>query len=476
MKVVSATVLAAVIGVSSWLGASGPLMAEDETLQLTRDTFIEEAVSYSGTIRELDVQLEGLVNQHQSMSSMLDGMEQLYDNLDMYQDLYNQAQYTKNSDASYWRYLQLAYRLGQGETLTVPEQTEMGTLALAYGDLANPDPDKIDPTYMTIMNYGIYLNIKPAFDQLGLADPNLSRAEEYEMFVYPLEVAPIALENGIMQLKRGIELATIGTATGMGQLYDSYGMLVGYLDLQEQNYTVAREKYEADITRHQLGRLSDADYEASKNSMEIAKLNRDTMERQVNNLKMNMNRMLGRKPEAPLDIQVTGKAFIPQPLEDVDVYINRALEKRNEILTQEEALRAKEIEMTEVDKFFSDSKDTYKATALELEVLKSQMESVKNDIQIEIISAYQNVLEKEKAADVAKGDLEAADRQYDVVKTNLSLGFVTASTLDQVQMLVSNSLESYNTAVTDYNKAYEDLINASQIGPAYQPGGGMTLE
>ncbi len=476
MKVVSATLLATVIGLSSWAVGSGPLMAEDETLQLTRETFIEEAVAYSSTIKELDIQLEKLVNQHQSMDAMLEGMEKLYDNLDDYQDLYNLAQYTQSQDADYWRYMELVYRVGQGETLTQDEQLELFTLSQIYGDLTDQTNTNVDPTYMTVRQYAIYVNLRPAFEQLGLTDPNLSRAEEYEMFVYPLEVAPVALQNGIVQLKRGVELAEIGTATGMGQLYDSYSMLTGYLELQEQNYAVAKEKYEADKTRYELGRLSEADYKASANTLEIAKLNRDTMERQLDNLTMNINRMIGREPEAPIKIQVTNQAFIPHDLEDVDVYINRALEERNEILTQEEAIHAKEIEMTQVDKFFSDSKDTYKATALELEVQKSEMESVENDIRIELISAYQNVLEKEKAADIAKGDLDAAYRQYNVVKTNMSLGFVTAATLNQVQILVSNSLEGYNTAVTDYDKAYEDLINASQIGPAYQPEGGMTLE
>lgn len=476
MKVVTATLLAAAISLSSWAVASGPLMAEDETLKLTRKTFVDKAVDYSGTVKELDIQLEKLVNQHDSMNKMLEGLEQLYNTLDDYTMLYDLAIYTQEKDPSYWRYLQLTYRLANNEILTPEEMLEVQTLALTYGDLSNPDPNLIDPTYMTIMQYGMYVNLSPAFEQLGLANPHLTKAEEYDMFIYPLEVAPIALQNGITQLKRGIELAKVGTATGMGQLYDSYGMLTGYLELQEENYNVAKDNYEADKIRHELGRLSDADYEASANALEIAKLNRDKMQRQLDNLKMNMNRMIGREPDAPLKVQVTNQAFIPNKLDDVDVYTNRALKERNEILTQEEAIYAKQVEMTEVDKFFSESKDVYKATALQLDVSKSEMESIKNDIRIEIISAYQNVLETQKAVDVAKDEFDAANRQYNVVKTNMQLGFVTASALSQVQMLVSNSLEGYNTAVTNYEKAYEDLINASHIGPAYQPEGGMTLE
>lgn len=105
-----------------------------------------------------------------------------------------------------------------------------------------------------------------------------------------------------------------------------------------------------------------------------------------------------------------------------------------------------------------------------MELLNIDLQNSQNAITLEIRGAYNDVLEKERALEIAYLDLEEARRQYKELAFNVEQGFVTQSTLGQLNILVTNAVNTVETASRDYLSAVESLTNASSFGPGI---GGM---
>lgn len=452
-----------------------PTSGTTTAVVIDRDDVGDLAVAYSSMISGLEKTRLDLSTTYSDMKRQLEGLETLYDNLSSYQMLYD-----------FYNAMPSAYQTYLGVALVTPQTLDVYRAALFVDNPANPDIVVLDviiadiagtpehvANYMSIENYGAYVALKAGYDAMGITNPHLSKQEEYDTFVYPLEVAPMQLQTSMMSLGVSIEQAKASLAAGATSLYDGILTLEGYKALQIQSYMVAKNDYLKADSQYSRGLISETAYQKAVNDEKIARMAKDSMIRQVDNLVMQLNVMLGQDVTTELTLSTPAGLAMPEELLDVEVYIARALENRAELKTLAYDIMYKEHEVSYIEKYFSSSNLNRKIAAAELEALNTSVATKKRDIEAEIRQAYMNVQETEKAYTLRQHELADAKRQYDQLELNVELGYVTGSMLGSMELLMIQKQEAVESANRDYLNALTALKNASSIGPGLSAQGGF---
>jgi outer membrane protein TolC len=338
---------------------------------------------------------------------------------------------------------------------TDDDEDELSELGIEVADLDN----------MQVDEYAEYVSLETIFSALDITDPNLTSEEEYEMFVEPIYVTTKAMETVVLNMSISIDTAEATVYNAAVSLYDNILILEGYLELQTMNYEMSQSDFANGIKKYEMGEISRADYNILENKEKIAKLNMESMARKVDNLKMNLNTLIGIDVET--EVTFTSELGDTITLESIDYYTEKALKERNEILSLSNNYTAKLKEYKHIDDFFSSSSESYKIVDGELTDLELQEEQLQQQIKQEIRQAYMNVSEKEENFKIAKLKIEDAKRQYDNLKSNVKVGFVTQSKLLGLDLMVEQATEDYYAAYSDYLEAVTSLESASSIGPGF---------
>jgi hypothetical protein len=438
--------------------ASSGTIAESTPLKLTKEDAKKLVLEYSPIIKGLEKSQKDLAKTFTELSDSMEGLRTLYGFLPRYKHLYNLYQ-SSIAIPNYQIYL---------ETLAVtqPENMEavITTLFGTYPNLiAATQPDSPN---MKIPEYFEYQALKPQFALLGIINPNLSNSQEYEIFVSPLVVTPMNVQTGVLNLTVALESTKAGLASGATTLYNTLIMLEGFLELQEKSYAMAVNDTKTAKKRFDIGRLSQLDYSIAQNKEAIARLHRDSMRRDVENLTMQFNVMMGLKVSTKLEL--TESVEKVRQLNSLDSYVIKALKERNEIKTLNNNRQNTEVQFEKIKDFYSSSNPVYKIAEAELKDNDREKQRLVQQITLEIHKAYLDVIEKEAAMEIKKASMEDVLRQHKELKKNVELGFVTSDVLLGLDLLVIQATNDYYTANRNYIAAYAALEGASSIGPAYK--------
>ncbi len=451
--------------------------ADETVVTLNRDEVGQMAVDHSTMIVGLENTQSDLIRQFSSLKNRMAGLNNMYSNLGTYKLLYQQY-LAMAAIPYYYDYLAKAIvpaTIAEAATMVDGDFDNNETYILEEETALNAAFSQ--PTTMTAESYGAYLALKMQFDLVGITNPTaVTKEDEYNTFVYPIKVAPRALQNGVVGLTIGIQDASAGISNGAVALFDTILMLEGYEALQLGSYTMAKNDLDSASKRYNIGQISEIDYQISINKERIAQLNYDKMVRDVENLKMNYNVMLGQDVTTRIELSTES---IVEPVEfelgTMASYIEKGLKERNEFKTQVNDYSFATLEFDLIDDYFRSSSNKYKAAAAELRNSELKQKQLLTKINQEIRKAYLNVLEKEENL-VHKGkQREDSLRQYSDFELNVELGFVTKSTLGGLGIMVTQANNDYETALREYLTAISSLEGASSTGPAYTEGG-MSFE
>lgn len=433
--------------------ASGGSIAETTPLKLSKEDAKSLVINYSPVIKSIEKSRNDLVRSYSSLNKNLSGLQTLYDYLPQYKQLYNLHQQMLLIQY-YEEYLKLAIQ---------------GNVAITNQYVAD-HPSLIAPisdsTNMTPVQYGTYLTLKPQFALIGITDPNLSAAQEYELFISPLRSSTMSMQTGIMNLGIAVDSTKAALKSGVETLYDSVILLEGYLELQEMSYTMAQSDYETASKKYKSGLISKITLDTAENKEKIAKLNRDSMLREIDSLKMRLNLMLGLDVSTVLDLTTTN--VIKPTLGNLDEYIQRGLEERNEMLTFKNDHQNLTYQFSLIKGYYSSSSPTYKVAEAEVKDSEFKKIQLEEQITLEINKAYLYAIQKEHTMVLKKAVMEDAIRQHKDLEKSIKLGFATSNVLIGLDLLVTQATNEYYTANRDFHAAYIALQNASSIGPAYQ--------
>lgn len=472
------------------------LSAEEAVIRLGRAEAAQKAVDYSPTVKNLEMQVTNMSTTYTDLADAMSGLEALYDLLPTYKTLYNSYQAIDNlthvDDANhsdnYYDYLRLITSLDAGENAQALRMIDLNDVGeVVVGEpAASMDVDAEtallaavgNPANMQPAAYGQYAALQPQFAAAGITNPNLSKDEEFDTFVYPISVSTLELSAGLKALSSGAESAKVGVETGALTLYDTILMLEGYLTMQEMSYASALEAFESAELKYQNGQISVTDYTIAKNNEEIARRNRDKMARDVENTMMSLNVMLGQDVTAQLDLFTP--ILEPMAIQDLQSYIDKGLAERSEVVSAKDTLDNKESIFDIYEDYYSKSSDEYQVAKSAVTIAEFDYDKAKLETEINIRAAYQNLLEKKQNLETKQLAYEDGTNSYENAKLNRELGFITDGILQNLEMLYTQSKNDYFVAYREYMTAEAALTNASGFGPAFSEGGvmlgGMTGE
>lgn len=462
----------------------GNVVADNSIVAINREDMGPRVVEYSPMIKGLELDRVQLSIDYKNFNERMNGLEMIYDQLDAYQKLYN---FYNSMSPNYQLWLGAsAAVLGDPAdaslALSVAEMTDGDYLAITdpldldFGNVADgPDTNTLTGTeeltlkaeidsgmMMGVDVYSGFTLLRTQFATIGITDPDLSKEEEYDQFVYPIEIAPGAMQSGIFQMGLGIEQAVAGLTSGAESLYDAALMFEGFLSMQQMSYDMAVDSLQATTKKFELGQVSETTYKQAVNDEQIAKLQLDSMNRDVDNIKMNMNVMLGQEVLTPLVLLTVGD--FTETLEPLDFYIERGMRERAEILTNDHNTARFNGDLSVYEDYLGKSSIEYIRGDNRMKDLALDKSYLMKEIEADIRNAYSAVIEQEKYFVLSKLTMEDSLRQKDEMQVYVELGFVTESAAKGLDILVTQSTNAYYKAYRDYLAALAALESASKIG------------
>lgn len=467
--------------------------SNDNIIELTKDEALLMAVENSSVIRDLNNSVEDMVMQYSDMKKGTKMLRQLYDLLPRYSYLFNKSEIT-NSTNDYKRY----YELQQQMLIDQPRLEEIEAELLVEVDMDKINAlnaekvviiDRINElsiletslseeekaNIITIgEDYELQI-LKQQFAVMGILNPNISNRQEYETFIYPLEVAPNALQAGIRSMKIGVDVAKAGIVSGSEQLYNTLLTMNGFYELQIKGHKLKESQLNTISEKYKVGKATKGEADKAANDLIISSLEINKMKREIENLEMNFKMMLGLKLTAKLnfvDEQKTSKE-----IKILNYYIEEALKNRSDIQTIEVSLDTKKVEFEYVEDYYSRFSDSYLIIKSEINEINLEIQETRINIEKEIREAYMDVLQKEKDVDIKEKELSNMKNQIQEMERYFALGYLTQDSIDGYQMFVMQKENDYKSAVRNYNYALKAIENASMIGPGYSNGqGGISFE
>jgi hypothetical protein len=464
-KVVAGTLVMSTVLVTTLIPISSS--ADETVIKLNKEDVGEIVLEYSPAIKQLAKAETDLAKQHQDLNSAMSGIKALQDGLDGYKVLYNiEAAMTDNARTYFGLLL-----AGDGATAaTMIDEVAGPTLTLGEETALKAEINALAAGGFTVAEYGQFQGLKAAYEAAGITDPNLNSSEEYEKFVAPLN-GLYSMQTALMNLGITKETTEMAIANGAKSLFDAVLMLEDFQALQQLSYDMAFNDRQAAVYNYNSGKISLTDYLIIQNKLEIAKRNLDKMNRDVENMVMSLNAMLGQDITAKLELE--REEWSPKSIASLEYYIEKGLKERNELETFNNSKQEKLNEYENVKEYFSKSSNTYKIIELEVAQLDIEESILKATIEENIRLAYMNFLEKKENLSVKEGSMNQAKAQYAELKVNAEVGFVTESMTVGLQVLVTQTTNDYYSALRDYESAYNALIGASSFGPAYSASQGM---
>lgn len=443
------------------------LHAEEEVPVLTKEAFIEEVLTDNSTIRGLEQQLEDLNDQLDGLNAASSGMGAVHGLVPRYNGLGTKYLYTLDNGGARYKELLIEILVNNPMSPKDPGQlaADIGEISGLYAALP-VDEQNQTITYTEFVEYDGYRILMFSF---GIDTPTVSAQQEYDAFIAPIYVGTRGLQSGVAALEDGIQSAADGLEVGAKQLYNTVLMLEGLQHVLELSYETSVTNYESALARFEKGLLTERSLRMSENDMIAAGLNRDKMVRDIDNLRMNMNVMMGT--EVTADFAVEEEEVTITELKNVKYYIDKALAERNEIVSINRSIEDQDYKMLFIRGRFTSSDNQYILEKKNMELLEIDLAMKQNDITIEIRGAYNDVKELERSLEIAYLDLAEAQRQYDELAINVQQGFVTEATLNQLNLMVTNAVNNVADTSRNYLAAVEALADASSFGPG---AGGAT--
>lgn len=451
------------------LMVSSASMADDSMVEVRRDNVGNQVLAYSPTVSSLELGLISISRSYMSYKDSMESFEDIYNNLGTYQTL-----------DSLYSQLSSDYRTYMGLVSSGDVDNMSLAASMIDGDVVDPDAaDPNDPDGNGLSNeeeealaaevesfplatYTSYIILKAQFSAFGFSSPSISNREEYETFVYPIEVVPLAFQNSAKLLGVTIEQTKAGIKAGAEGVFDGAVMLEGIEAMLAISYELSEDALVTATKKYELGQLSEVAYKQAINDAQIAKLEYDSIQREVENMTMRLNWMLGQELSTPLVL--VSDAGQTQTLQPLQAYIESALEARAEIKNNAFNEDYAEDQLYYVDKYLRNSAIERRRLDHELEDLELEADYAVKAISADVQKAYMAVLDQAEFYRISQLTMKDAIRQQSDMALNVELGYVTASTARAVDLLVTQSTNDYHTAYRDYMTALSALEVASGIG------------
>lgn len=313
---------------------------------------------------------------------------------------------------------------------------------------------------------------KAVYISMGLANPttgepiNLTRKDEYTKFIKARDIMWYSLQSAIQKVKYQKELVNETIKVNIEGAYDGILFAEEGLKLQKQLYEKQKKDYTNVVKQYENNQISElekviAEKELKKSSLELEKINR-----QVENGKIQLKQILGIDLEKEISLADNLSTAIKEP-KDYDGYLSSALLSRNEVLAAKLDYDEKERTFNIADDYLYDNDYELMDARRAYNEAKVALLNAKKGVRENIKNAYLYVSQKRLEIDLASKKLEAAQVQYNAVKSSYEAGMTSLPMVWNVELGLNSAKMNYNNAIRDYKTSLNKLDAASKIGPQY---------
>lgn len=385
-----------------------------DTKEITLEQAITKTIANSHSLDELDFQINSMWIQRNDLLESAMQIQSVLDDIENYRDLFDR----KNSD----------------EGLSILEQKQL----VMYIEIFGPRP------------------------------PEMSSAELFHTYIKSRDFPSYSIYGAYENACTNRKLTEASIKSGVRKLYDSILDMQDTINLQQQLYDNMLKQHEQLEKKYATGYTSSIEIYLSENSLNQKELDLYKIKRSLENLKMSLKKMMNIPLNEDISFLPYSNTKIYYKQDTYNIYLNRALENRSEILIAKMNLKVKERELSIMKQYITNEQADERIEAqLAYDEKKIAYDEAIGLVQADIYSGYNDVISKKVNIDITKKKYENAQKQYKNEQICYNDGLISNATLINMQIALTQAKIEYNDAIRNYDSALCRLDDASGIGPEY---------
>ncbi|MCX6091094.1 MAG: TolC family protein [Candidatus Atribacteria bacterium] len=278
-----------------------------------------------------------------------------------------------------------------------------------------------------------------------------------DLLLHPSILSQLSNETTLLVAQRNIEIIKANQIQTVEESYDNVLKAQRTVALAREN--VARSKKQLDNVnaKFSLGMVAQIDVLSAELELSKAETDQNNSESNLEILKMQLNRILGRDLKSPLEL-ASELMFTPVDV-DPEKSLEFALAHRLEIKKAEDALTL-ETKGVEVNANDFTPALVQKKSQVSLEQARLDLESTRQNITIEVRQNYETVKNAERNVPLQEKTLTKAKETLRIAEARFDAGVITSIELIDARNAVYQAENAYLQAVFDYNVGKAKFYNS----------------
>lgn len=286
-------------------------------------------------------------------------------------------------------------------------------------------------------------------------EQNIEALENQLKEMEKLPAQELELDKTILQINMGNE----GLVWGAKNLYLAYANLEKQRNELIRNLEIMEKQVDIMEVQKDLGMLIDLDFIEMLNQKEKLALGIKTMETQMDNLKRELNGMLGQEFNEDIELE---DAFIveDESIANINYEEDLKLAKKNSYAVQ---IKEYDYNIQKINTDWEDRHgdyDSYKTANRSLENADAELDEEVKNVELVFTKAYRELQNKILSFKTEKKHLEHERNKDDIVKLKYELGVISKMELEQAK---SEYYSKSNEIMVSEQELFQMLIQYKEL-------------
>ena len=276
---------------------------------------------------------------------------------------------------------------------------------------------------------------------------------------------PLQNQLAVEEAKQNVEVSKETAIIGVYDAFFAYAKADEDYLINKEEVVLKTGELETAQLKFNQGLISKDDLKSAEYEKDSAEAALDISGQSKKKALIDLNTKLGKD----LDNQIK-KAIVKYSYKRIDIDLNKAIEStlknRLDVIKAANLVTAKEKERKIVSDYIKDDTlSQYKTADLNLKEAQYDLETKKIDIENEIKSGYNNLLNMLDTIDINKKEVSRKKITYNALKLKYNLNMVTKLDMDSAKLDYDKAKSTLNGSILDYIAAKYKFDMAQGAGP-----------
>ncbi|BAS28714.1 TolC family protein [Limnochorda pilosa] len=331
------------------------------------------------------------------------------------------------------------------------------------GDPASPS-DRPEPLSLTL-DQAIQLALEQGPDRKAAdLELELARLDHEEATANHLvQPSPVTLSQAesAWRSAQAEHAASSGTiALSVEEAYYDLIRSRQQVELSRGNLEQARRQLESAQTRYDAGALAELDLKQTRQQVDQAEAQLETDRRSLEQAQQELNRLLGRPLDAPLEPAEAELTFTPSEL-DLRAALASALEQRLEVIRAQDQVETARLNLELSRNPYTPRLDQERRQ-VELQQAQDGLEQARLQVELEVRKAFQTVEGAAAQVPLREQAAALAQEQLRIARLRFEAGTITSLDVTDAQQTAFEAQVAALNAVFDYRISLARFYQAAQ--------------